>query len=326
MVVPFNTRGVAVSRTAKAWALFGVLALIWGSSYLLMRVAVVEMPPAQVTLMRVGIAALCTNALVLLLGKRYPTDRKTLVALVIIGLGNSALPFTLLAWGEQTVESGLTSVIQAITPLFAIVIAHYTFEDERITPYKIAGIVVGFSGIIALSLGESFGGKLGGQIAIVIASICYAATINYIRKVMRSRMEPLVMSAVTMIAASIGAVLMMVAAPLIGERGPVAFSSVSSDVLWSGLALGFLNTFIAYLIYYRIIADLGASRTSMITYAVPPVAVLLGAVLLHEHIDERLLVGGVLILAGIVLVNLGPFRRHKSIAAPKETVPQEHVV
>lgn len=316
-----------MSRNTRAWALFGVLALIWGSSYLLMRVAVVEMPPAQLTLMRVGIAALCTNALVLLRGKRYPTDRKTLGALIIIGLGNSALPFTLLAWGEQTVESGLTSVIQAITPLFAIIIAHYTFEDERITPYKIAGIVVGFAGIMALSVGESFGGKLGGQLAIVIASICYAVTINYIRKVMRSRMEPLVMSAVTMIAASIGAALMMVTAPLIGERGPVAFSSVSSDVLWSGLVLGFFNTFIAYLIYYRIIADLGASRTSMITYAVPPVAVVLGALLLHERIDGRLLIGGALILTGIVLVNLGPFWRYRPVAVSrKESVPQEQGV
>ncbi|HEX2906945.1 MAG TPA: EamA family transporter, partial [Phototrophicaceae bacterium] len=266
----------------RAWIFFWLLSVIWGSSFLLMRVGVVEIPPAQLTFTRVGIAAIGMNLVLLFNRKRYPTDWRALVALAIVGLGNTALPFTLLAWGEQTVESGTTSVIQAITPMFALVIAHFAFADDRMTPVKVAGVLLSFVGILVLTSRDWLGGNvlsgdLSGEFAIIGASLCYAIFTSFSRKVLQQyKLEPLIVSGATMTAAAAAAALMMFGAPLIGERGPVSYASLSQDVLISALLLGFLNTFIAYLLYYPVVAHLGASRASMITYAIPVVAVTLG--------------------------------------------------
>lgn len=296
-------------QNRQAWVLFWLLTLIWGSSFLLMRVGVEEIPPAQLTFVRLGIAAIGTNIMMWLGGKQYPRDWKTLRALTIIGVGNSAVPFTLLAWGELTVASGLTSVIQAITPVFTMIIAHFAFDDERITTPKIAGIILSFSGIALLSSGGTFSGSWGGFLAILIASLCYAIFTTYSRKVLRGKVEPLAVSTVTMSSGAVVAFVMMYAAPLVGEALPVSFAGLSRDVLLSALALGFFNTFLAYLMFYRVVAALGASRTSMVTYVVPVVAVTLGAVFLQEIIDARLIVGGALIIGGISIVNLRFFSR-----------------
>jgi drug/metabolite transporter (DMT)-like permease len=294
----------------RAWFFFWLLSLVWGSSFLLMRVVVVEMPPAQLAFMRIGIAAISMNVLMLLTRRRYPTDWRTLLPMIVVGLGNTAIPFTLLAWGEVTVESGTTSVLQAITPAFAVIIAHFMFVDDRITLTKIVGVAVSFVGIIVLASRDLAGGlglegDLSGELAILVASFCYALFGSYSRKVLQQqKIETILMSATTMTTAAVGTGLFMFASPLIGEPAPVPLSALSPTVLVSALVLGFVNTFIAYLMFYSIIPQLGASRTSMVTYVIPVVAVTLGAVFLNELIDARLLIGSALILGGIGVVNL----------------------
>jgi drug/metabolite transporter (DMT)-like permease len=306
----------------QAWGFFVLLGVIWGSSFLLMRIAVEEMPPAQVTFTRVGIAAICLNLLFLLRGRRWPTKPGLIVALVVIGLGNTAVPFTLLAWGEQTVESGMTSIIQAITPIFALVIAHFAFADEKITPVKTAGIVLSFSGIVVLASrdlanGDLLGADLSGELAVLGASLCYAIFTTYSRRVLsHHQVEPLLVSTVTMTAAAVGALVAMYTLPLVGERQPVAYPGLSGGVLLSGLALGFFNTFLAYLLFYQILPVLGAARSTMVTYVVPVVAVTLGAVFLNEVIDARILLGAALILGGIAVANIRLSGRAKPAAAP----------
>lgn len=305
----------------RAWIYFWLVSLIWGSSFLLMRVGVVEVPPAQLTFTRVGIAAIGLNLVLLFTGRRYPKDWRALGALVIIGIINSAIPFTLLAWGEQTVESGMTSIIQAITPMFALVIAHFAFADERMTPLKVLGVLLGFAGIVVLASrdfqdGNLLGADLSGELAIVGASLCYAIGASYSRKVLQKyKVEPVVVSTVAMTSATFAALLLMFAAPLIGERAPVGYNTLSASVLQSALLLGFLNTFIAYLLFYTVIAHLGAARTTMITYVIPVVAVTLGALVLNEQIDARMILGAALIMAGIALVNLrlGNFWRRREV-------------
>ncbi len=306
----------------QAWIYFWVLSVIWGSSFLLMRVGVTEIPPAQLTFTRVGIAAVGMNAVMLLTRRRYPTSPRALLALAAVGLGNTALPFTLLAWGEQTVESGMTSVIQAITPIFALIFSHVLFDDERITPRKVVGIALSFAGVLVLASRDlqSQGfqlGDLSGELAIIGASLCYGFFTPFSRRVLREhRVDPVVLSTLTMVAATIGAAVMMLAAPLIGERAPVAYTSLSSDTLLSGLALGVFNTLIAYLMFYRMMPQLGAARSSMVTYVVPVVAVTLGAVFLNEVIDARMLFGAALILGGIGVVNLRLLRQRQPQPAP----------
>ncbi|NWF69610.1 MAG: DMT family transporter [Chloroflexi bacterium] len=313
----------------RAWVFFWLLALIWGSSFLLMRIGVAQIPPAQLTFTRTVIAAVAMNITLLLLRKRYPTDRSTLIWLVVIGLGNTAIPFTLLAWGEQTVESGMTSVLQAITPVFALVIAHFTFADERITPLKIMGIALSFGGIVVLTsrdwaAGQGFGGDLSGEIAILVASFCYGLFTNVSRKTLRDKkVEPVVVAAVSMTAAAVSAAVMMYTLPLLGERAPVSYASLTPEVLRAGVVLGVLNTFVAYLMFYYVIEGLGAARAAMVTYVVPVVAVTLGALFLNEMIDATLLLGSALILAGIALVNLRLLQRRAKLETPLAQQPEK---
>lgn len=290
----------------REWIFFWIVAVIWGSSFLFMRIGVEEIPPAQLAFIRIGIAAVCMNVVLFFTGRRYPTDRNTLVSLVLLGIVNTGLPFTLLAWGEQTVESGLTSILQAITPLFALLIAHFAFADERITPMKIVGISISFAGILVLTRLDNLTslGDLGGEIAILVASLCYGIGTNFSRRMLRERgIDSIVVSTVTMTGATAFTFVLMYLVPLIGERAPVAISSLSGEVLQIMFVLGFLNTFIAYLMFYSVIGKLGGARASMVTYVVPVVAITLGAVFLNEVIDARLLFGSFLILLGLALVN-----------------------
>jgi drug/metabolite transporter (DMT)-like permease len=295
----------------RAWVFFWLLCLIWGSSFLLTRIAVADIPPTQLTVIRVGIAAVCMNIVLFTTGRRYPKDWRTLRALLIIGIGNTAVPFTLIAWGEQNVESGLASILQAVTPVFSLIIAHFVFDDERITTPKIIGIVLGFAGIVLLtSSSDSSSGapalhSIAHEIAIVLAAFCYAVFTIYSRRVFqRAKVEPLVVSAGTMVGATIGAVVFMLGAPLVGQPGPVSPVGLPTNIIFSALMLGFLNTFVAYLLFYNVVAQLGAPRTAMITYVIPAVALTLGAVILHEQVDARLLFGAALIIGGISLTSL----------------------
>lgn len=307
----------------RAWVFFWLLCLIWGSSFLLTRIAVVDIPPTQLTVIRVGIAAVCMNIVLFASGRRYPKDWRTLRALLIIGIGNTAVPFTLIAWGEQSVESGLASILQAVTPVFSLIIAHFVFDDERITTPKIFGIVLGFAGIITLTSGDLTGSapvlhSIAHEVAIVLAALCYAVFTIYSRRVFqRTKVEPLVVSAGTMVGATIGAVIFMLGAPLVGQPGPVALAGLPANVLFSALTLGFLNTFVAYLLFYNVVAQLGAPRTAMITYVIPAVALTLGAVVLREQVDARLLFGAALIIGGISLTSLRsiPFARKQPAIA-----------
>ncbi|MCC6617190.1 MAG: EamA family transporter [Anaerolineae bacterium] len=293
----------------REWLFFWLVALIWGSSFLFMRIGVEEVPPAQIAFTRTGIAAVCMNIVLLLTRRRYPSNLQTFLLLMLLGVVNTGLPFALLAWGEQTVESGMTGVLQAITPVFAVVIAHFAFADERITPMKILGVVVSFSGILVLTSrdltsGSGLGSDLSGEIAILIASLCYGIGTNFSRKMIQKRApDTVVVAAVTMIGAALATLLLTLGLPLLGERAPVSYASLSGDILQIMLVLGFFNTFIAYLMFYKVIAGLGGARASMVTYVIPVISVALGALFLDELIDGTLLIGSALILAGLVLVN-----------------------
>jgi drug/metabolite transporter (DMT)-like permease len=301
------------------WAGFWLVSLIWGSSFLLIRISVEELNQFQIVFIRTGIAALGLNLVLLLRGKRLPTNWQALRSLILIGLGNTTIPFLLITWGEKSVESGLASVLQATTSLFGLIIAHFAFADERMNAQKVVGIIAGFIGVIILSsrswaAGEVVTGDLLGQGAIVIASLFYAIFTVYSRKVCYN-IEPMIVSTGAMTTAAISSGVLMFASPLFGGPAPTPLNEISSEVLNAVLLLGFVNTFVAYLIYYSLIPALGAARTTMVTYVVPPVGLLLGVIFLNEILDARLLIGAAMIFIAIAVVNLR-FRR------PKQPVEQ----
>lgn len=318
----------------RAWVSFWLLGLIWGSSFLLIRVGVAEFKPVEVVFIRTAIAAVGLGLVIYFRRIPFPTRWPTLRSLIIIGFGNVVAPFMLITWGEQTVPSGMAAVLQSTAALFSLVIAHFAFEDEHITPQKIVGLILGFVGVVVLFSGEltqEGAGAAGllGHFAIVLASLCYATFTAMGRKVIQGRVEPIAVAFATMAVAAVATLLPALFSParvvplqtpvptlddyllriLASQPGFTPLSIVSSRVLLSVLLLGLLNTFVAYLFYYFIVRELGAARAAMVTYVIPPVGVTLGAFLLQESVGVTLLAGAGLVFAGIAIVNLRWFRR-----------------
>lgn len=299
----------------QAWLSFWAVALIWGSSFLFIRIGVEQLTPFQLVFIRTGIAAVGLNIVAYLRGKRLPTDRKGIRDLLVLGVVNTVFPFALITWGETHIESGLAAVLQGTAALFTLVVAHFVFVDERITMRKLAGLAIGFLGVVVLasrstqedtSATAAVDGTLHllGQLSIVAASLCYAIGGTYSRKAIQNRLAPITAAAGAMTVAAIITGIVAYAAPLLGGPAPTPLNTLRPDVLNAILILGLLNTFVAYLMFYSIVAALGAARASMVTYVIPAVGLLLGAIFLQEAVDIRLLIGAALIMGGIGVVNL----------------------
>ncbi|MDQ3897688.1 MAG: DMT family transporter [Actinomycetota bacterium] len=281
-----------------------LLAFIWGWSFLFIKVAVEGMTPSTVaaTRMALGLAVLLT--VLRLRGLRLPTGAVWWRHFAFVALVGSVLPFTLLAWGEQHVSSALTSVLNASTPLFAALFVA-AFLGERLRPLQLAGLLLGFvgvavaAGLAGADLAES---SLAGEAAAVLAGVGYGASFAYTKRHLVG-IPPLVAATGQLAAGS--AMLLPVALVTTVREG---ISLTPRRVLAIGL-LGVFGTGIAYVLNYRSIAELGPTVASVVTYLVPVVAVVVGVVFLDEPFELRLLLGGGLTVAGIVLLNGRPLRR-----------------
>lgn len=189
-------------KTNKTWSSFGLLSLIWGSSYLFIRIGVEQLLSFQIVFIRTAITAVDLNAVVLLRGKRFPSDRLSIVDLVFLGVVNTVILLTLISLGETQIENSLASVLQGTAALFTLLIAHFVFADERITFRKLLGLRIGFLGVVIAGRGSGeavISDKstlyLLSQLAIVGSSLCYAIGGIYSRKTMQHRLEPTVVAA-----------------------------------------------------------------------------------------------------------------------------------
>ena len=294
----------------RAWASFWTTGLIWGSSFLLICVGVQAFKPTELVFIRTTIAALGLSAVIWLRRVPVPRDWPTRRSLILIGLGNVVAPFLIITWSEQYIQSGLAAVLQSSAALLTLIVAHFMFADERITLAKVIGLLVGFLGVIVLFSGEIGGeNSIYGMLGMVAASACYATFTSFGRKVLQGDVAPIVMAGGTMVVASLAT------APLafLTGGGFTPLDTVAADALVAVLILGLMNTFVAYLFYYFVVRELGASRASMVTYIVPPVGVVLGALILHEAVGLSLLLGGAMIFTGIGIVNLR-FKRRRQLA------------
>jgi drug/metabolite transporter (DMT)-like permease len=300
----------------KNWLMFGLLGLIWGSSFLLIKIGVQELNAFELVSGRIGFTALAFVITLVVMRKPLPRDAKTWALLAVVGVTNTVIPFVLITSGEQMIDSGLASVLNATTPLFSIVIAHLALADDRIHGGKILGLLAGFVGVIILasrSVDPNHPNPLPGQIAILIAAFFYAVSAVIIRRNLR-HLEPTITAGTSII---IGAVVVIAITLLIDHPLP-NLSALHSGPVLAVFALAILNTFIANIIYFTLISNWGASRTTMVTYLVPPLGLLLGALVDNEPIDIRLILGAVLIIGGVALANL---RRPKPIADDSADVP-----
>jgi len=296
-----------------AWLSFWILGITWGSSFLFIKLSVAELPTLQVVFIRVFVAGVGLMLYNLVRGIRMPFTRESIVPLLILGITNNAIPFVLITWGEHHIDSSVASILQSSASLFTLVIAHFFFEDERMTPQRIAGMVVGFIGVMVL-FGINFNqGSFSwlvflGQLSVVGASLFYASSITFSRKVLSrtgsAKIPSTMVAGVSMLSASLVIGIAMVLSPVFGGDAPLWFSQVSAQTTRSVLILAFYNTLFAYGIFYFIVASLGAARASMVTYVVPIVGLVLGVVFNNEPLTRNLIFGSLLIVSGIGIVNL----------------------
>jgi drug/metabolite transporter (DMT)-like permease len=293
------------------WILFGLLGLIWGSSFLLIKIGVGDFGAFPLVATRIGLAAVAFIITLIVLRKQLPRDRKTWLTLALIGLTNTALPFLLITWGEESIDSGLAGVLNSSVPLFSVIIAHFALKDDKIHLGKIIGLICGFAGVLILALRTSdpnHVNSIGGQVAVVLASVCYAFSVVVIRRNLR-HLDSMVTAGTTL---SFGAVYTILATLLFVRPLP-DFAQIPTNSIVAIVVLGLLNTFVAYILSFHLIKAWGASRSTMVTYLMPPVSLALGILFGNEQFDIRLVIAGVLIIGGVLLANLWK---------PKPTTPQ----
>jgi len=277
-----------------------LLAGIWGWSFLFIKVAVAGMTPSAVAAVRVGLGAAVLVGFVRSRRLRLPRGRDWVRHFAVVGLVGSALPFTLLAWGEQHISSALTAVLNASTPLFAALFAGVLL-GERLRPAQAAGLVLGFIGVAVVAgvgLSDFTASTLGGELAAVAAGVGYGLSFVYTRRHLTT-IPPVVAASGQLVAATV------LLAPLALVTSVHQGASPTPTRVAAVALLGVLGTGVAYVLSYRLIAELGPTRASLVTYLIPIVAVTVGVVFLDESFSFRLVVGGGLTIAGIALVNVG---------------------
>lgn len=279
-------------------ARLALLATIWGSSFLLIKLALEGMTPTQVVLGRLSAGAAVLLAIVVL--RRQPLPREPVVwaHLALMGVVANIVPFWLFGFGEQRITSGLAGVLNGTTPLFTLVVALLALPEERWSRTRGAGLLVGFVGVV-LVVGpwdsNPLTSSLSGQLACLTAAACYGVAFVYMRRFLSQRGHPPLALAAGQMAAA--AVELWLVAPLIG-RGAIAWTPT---VVGSVALLGAVGTGLAYLLNYRLIADIGATSASMVTYLIPIVAVILGVIVLDEPLTWNLFVGAAVVILGVML-------------------------
>lgn len=283
--------------SGNALARLVLLASIWGCSFLFIKVAVGGMTPVQVVLARVALGAATLAGIVALRRLRLPRDAVIWAHLAFVGIVANLVPFFFFAWGEQHVDSGLAGIYNATTPLFTLLVAMAALPAERPTPTRLAGLVLGFLGVVVVMAPWQglHGASLLGQLACLGAGACYGIAIVYTRRFLSPRgFPPLVLACGQLVAAT---ALLLLAVPLWTTAAP----ALRLDVSLSVLALGALGTGIAYLIFYGLIGEVGATSASTVTYLVPVVAVALGVVVLAERIGWNDFAGAGVVVLGIAV-------------------------
>lgn len=299
------------------WLLFVLLGFLWGSSYLFIKIGVeAGLQPFTLVSLRLLIGLALLAAVVAASRQALPRDPRMYGHLVVLGLFSVALPFMLITWAEQTVDSSLAAVLTGAVPLFVIPFAALILQDERVSVNKVVGIVVGLIGVaivVGFDTASLAGTGLLAQLALIGAAASYALGGVYARRNVHG-LRPMVPALFQVTFA-----LVMVSIPALLLEGPIRLA-ISPDALVSVVWLGLLGSGAAYLVFFRLLAHWGATRTSLVAYLLPIWGILLGALVLREPIDARLVVGTVLVIGGIALVNrrrsLRPFIRRNGVSVP----------
>jgi drug/metabolite transporter (DMT)-like permease len=288
---------------AWIWILFLTLGFLWGSSYLWIKIGLESLPPLTLISGRLILGGAFLAVVVAVARQPLPRERRQYGHLLVMAVVNIVMPFILITVGEQSIDSALASILTATVPLTVIVLAPMFLPDERITLPKIAGLALGFAGVIMLvapdlvNLSDS---DLTGELMMLGAAICYGVGNVYSKRNVHG-LRPMIPALFQVIFAA----AIIVPMALVIEH-PVSSVQPAPSAIVAVIWLGILGSGVAYLCYFTILAHWGATRTSMVAYLLPVVGIALGAAVMQDPVTVNRIVGTGLIIAGIALVNSGP--------------------
>ena len=307
------------------WLVFLGVAFAWGSSYFFIKVGVESgLEPFTLIAWRLAISIVGLAVMLAATRSRLPRDRTVLLQLAFLGIINVAVPFTLITWAEQSIGSALASILQGLTPLFALVFAAIVLHDEPITLNKLAGLVLGFGGAVIIlgrnllpAPGADPTMELLGELALVLSGVSYAASGVFVRRRIGTRKlvdDPVagpraLRPAEIALPQNATAFLITAALALLLESNGGLPAPSTTDAWISVIWLGLVGSAIAYLLYFRLLNTWGVYRASLITYVMPVVGILLGVLVLGESMDPQVLAGTALVIGGVALANARVGRR-----------------
>ena len=307
------------TMTASDWALLAILSIVWGGSFLFVGVAVRELPPLTIVALRVVTAASALLLTLRLMGLDLPRTRQVWSAFLGMSILNNVIPFTLIVWGQSHIASGLASILNATTPLFTVIVAHYLTEDERLTGQRFAGVIVGFAGVavmIGAAAFASLDASILAQLAVLGAALSYGFSGVFGRRFKTMGIPPLATAAGQVTVSS----AILLPAALIVDR-PWTLAMPSTGAIVSLAALGLVSTAFAYLIFFRLLARAGATNVGLVTFLIPVSAILLGVLVLGETLAMRHMAGMALIGGGLILIDGRLLSALKARFSVKEPAP-----
>ncbi len=286
------------------WLQLFLLSLLWGGSFFCVAIAVTELPPLTVALARVGLAAAVMVAVVYIAGDRLPVRLSDWTLLAAMGLLNNAIPFTAISWAQVHIDSGLASILNATTPFFTVLLAHLLTRDERMTPAKLFGVLIGLAGVVAL-IGPAALDGLGvdglAQGAILIGAMSYALA-GIHGKRLKHLSSPV--AAAGMLVAST-----VILFPVTLVIDPPLTATPSARAVAAIIVLAVFSTGLAYILYFRILRAAGATNVLLVTFLVPVSALTLGILILDETLTLPAMLGMALIFIGLGAVDGRIFKR-----------------
>ena len=283
------------------WSMLILLSVLWGGSFFFMKVALSELPTFTIVFSRVCIASLTLFVLIKVLDINFPRGIKVWRTFFIMGFINNVVPFSLLVWGMTEIASGLAAILNAATPVFTILIAHFATNDEQMSANKVVGVLLGLVGVVVLIGVDALGGfnaSILAMLACLGAALSYALAANFGRQFKRLELQPTVGAFGQVTASS----LLLFPVVLIVDS-PWTLSMPGMNTWLSVITLGVGSTALAYLLYFRILATAGATNIALVTLLVPISAIILGWLILRETLLINHLTGMAIITLGLLAID-----------------------
>jgi drug/metabolite transporter (DMT)-like permease len=285
---------------ATDWAILAALSLMWGCAFFFLAIQLRALPPFTIVLVRVGGAALLLLGWARVTGLKLPGP-KLWFAFVVLAALNNVIPFALYGFAQQHISSALAGILNATTPLWGVLVAHLFTRDERATPAKVIGTLLGFAGVATMIGGDALGGlgeNLVAQLACLVATLCYALAAIWSRRFVDAGVTPMAVATGQLTAAAV----VMVPLVAIIDR-PWTLAMPGADVWGAAIGMILVSTVFAYVLYFRLVERAGASNSLLVTFTIPIVAILLGVAVLGEALLPKHFIGMALIALGLAAID-----------------------